>query len=65
MNVIRSKFNKFYAFCIFQLSQQDLDKVGRKGRSICGPGFCVELLFGPSEAQYPGLPSHESTEDSF
>ena len=29
---------------------RDLDKVGKKGRSICGPAFCVELLFGPSNA---------------
>uniref|UniRef100_A0A0C9S369 TSA: Wollemia nobilis Ref_Wollemi_Transcript_15583_1312 transcribed RNA sequence n=1 Tax=Wollemia nobilis TaxID=56998 RepID=A0A0C9S369_9CONI len=55
----------FITNSLLQLSQRDLDKVGRKGRSICGPGFCVELLFGPSETQYPGLPSHENAEDSF
>jgi len=55
----------FITNSLLQFSQQDLDKVGRKGKSICGPGFCVELFFGPSEAQYPGLPSHENAEDSF
>lgn len=56
----------FITNSLLQFSQQDLDKVGRKGRSICGPGFCVELFFGPSEAQYsPGLPLHENAEDSF
>lgn len=55
----------FITNSLLQFSQQDLDKVGRKGKSICGPGFCVELFFGPSEVQYPGLPWHENAEDSF
>ncbi|KAK2413068.1 Phosphatidylinositol 3,4,5-trisphosphate 3-phosphatase and protein-tyrosine-phosphatase pten1, variant 2 [Trifolium repens] len=37
---------------LLQLTVQDLDKVGKKGRSICGPTFCLELLFGPANAGY-------------
>ncbi|KAE9595286.1 putative phosphoric monoester hydrolase [Lupinus albus] len=33
---------------LLQLTIRDLDKVGKKVRSICGPAFCVELLFGPA-----------------
>ncbi|KAK4751325.1 hypothetical protein SAY87_004807 [Trapa incisa] len=33
---------------LLQFSSRDLDKIGNKGRSICGNGFCVELLFGPA-----------------
>ncbi|GAV65720.1 DSPc domain-containing protein/PTEN_C2 domain-containing protein [Cephalotus follicularis] len=33
---------------LLQFSVEDLDKVGSKGRSICGPSFCLELLFGPA-----------------
>ncbi|OWM74784.1 phosphatidylinositol 3,4,5-trisphosphate 3-phosphatase and protein-tyrosine-phosphatase PTEN1 [Punica granatum] len=33
---------------LLQFSLRDLDKVGSKGRSICGNAFCVELLFGPA-----------------
>jgi phosphatidylinositol-3,4,5-trisphosphate 3-phosphatase/dual-specificity protein phosphatase PTEN len=29
-----------------------MDKVGKKGRSICGPAFCLELLFGPANAKH-------------
>ncbi|KAL6990422.1 Phosphoric monoester hydrolase [Sarracenia purpurea var. burkii] len=36
----------------FWLSARDLDKVGKKGKSICGPAFCLELLFGPANANY-------------
>ncbi|KAK2987860.1 hypothetical protein RJ640_025627, partial [Escallonia rubra] len=35
---------------LLQFTMQDLDKVGKKGRSICGPSFCLELLFGPANA---------------
>ncbi|KAL6994160.1 Phosphoric monoester hydrolase [Sarracenia purpurea var. burkii] len=35
-----------------KLSARDLDKVGKKGKSICGPAFCLELLFGPANANY-------------
>ncbi|KAL7221401.1 hypothetical protein ACSBR1_023375 [Camellia fascicularis] len=37
---------------LLQLSVRDLDKIGKKGKSICGPAFCLELLFGPSHANY-------------
>ncbi|ONI19112.1 hypothetical protein PRUPE_3G259200 [Prunus persica] len=33
---------------LLQLTVPDLDKMGKKGRSICGPAFCLELLFGPA-----------------
>ncbi|KAI4346636.1 hypothetical protein L6164_007517 [Bauhinia variegata] len=33
---------------LLQLTVRELDKVGKKGRSICGPAFCLELLFGPA-----------------
>ncbi|XP_029153851.1 phosphatidylinositol 3,4,5-trisphosphate 3-phosphatase and protein-tyrosine-phosphatase PTEN1 isoform X3 [Arachis hypogaea] len=33
-----------------QLGIQDLDKVGKKGRSICGSDFSLELLFGPANS---------------
>uniref|UniRef100_A0A5B6ZHT1 Putative Calcium/lipid-binding (CaLB) phosphatase n=2 Tax=Davidia involucrata TaxID=16924 RepID=A0A5B6ZHT1_DAVIN len=35
---------------LLQFSVRDLDKVGNKGKSICGPAFCLELLFGPANA---------------
>ncbi|MED6197993.1 hypothetical protein PIB30_061948 [Stylosanthes scabra] len=35
---------------ILQLGIEDLDKVGKKGRSICGTGFSLELLFGPANS---------------
>ncbi|XP_027353325.1 phosphatidylinositol 3,4,5-trisphosphate 3-phosphatase and protein-tyrosine-phosphatase PTEN1 [Abrus precatorius] len=37
---------------LLQLTIQELDKVGKKGRSICGPDFCLELLFGPANTGY-------------
>ncbi|KAF4397603.1 hypothetical protein G4B88_027343 [Cannabis sativa] len=37
---------------LLQLSVRELDKVGSKGRSICGPAFCLELLFGPANAKH-------------
>ncbi|KAE9615745.1 putative C2 domain-containing protein [Lupinus albus] len=33
---------------LLQLTIREMDKVGKKGKSICGPAFCVELLFGPA-----------------
>ncbi|XP_021905399.1 phosphatidylinositol 3,4,5-trisphosphate 3-phosphatase and protein-tyrosine-phosphatase PTEN1 isoform X2 [Carica papaya] len=36
---------------LLQFSSRDLDKVGSKGRSICGPAFCLELLFGPANTK--------------
>ncbi|XP_058226322.1 phosphatidylinositol 3,4,5-trisphosphate 3-phosphatase and protein-tyrosine-phosphatase PTEN1 isoform X1 [Rhododendron vialii] len=35
---------------LLQFSVGDLDKVGKKGKSICGPAFCLELLFGPANS---------------
>lgn len=35
---------------LLQFSVEDLDKVGKKGKSICGPAFCLELLFGPANS---------------
>ncbi|CAJ1832084.1 unnamed protein product [Sphenostylis stenocarpa] len=37
---------------LLQLTIQELDKVGKKGKSICGPDFCLELLFGPANTGY-------------
>ncbi|QCE12623.1 phosphatidylinositol-3 [Vigna unguiculata] len=37
---------------LLQLTVQELDKVGKKGSSICGPDFCLELLFGPANTGY-------------
>ncbi|KAG8477290.1 hypothetical protein CXB51_030827 [Gossypium anomalum] len=38
----------FIKSSLLQFTIRDLDKVGSAGRSICGPAFCVELLFGPA-----------------
>ncbi|WOG87029.1 hypothetical protein DCAR_0206249 [Daucus carota subsp. sativus] len=35
---------------LLQFTEHDLDKVGKRGRSISGSAFCVELLFGPRNA---------------
>ncbi|XP_021297692.1 phosphatidylinositol 3,4,5-trisphosphate 3-phosphatase and protein-tyrosine-phosphatase PTEN1 isoform X2 [Herrania umbratica] len=37
---------------LLQFTIRDLDKVGSTGRSICGPAFCVELLFGPANPKH-------------
>ncbi|KAJ6421592.1 hypothetical protein OIU84_028879 [Salix udensis] len=39
---------------LLQFSTKDLDKVGTKGRSICGPAFCLELLFAPANSNHSG-----------
>ncbi|XP_039011589.1 phosphatidylinositol 3,4,5-trisphosphate 3-phosphatase and protein-tyrosine-phosphatase PTEN1-like [Hibiscus syriacus] len=39
---------------LLQFKIRDLDKVGRAGRSIYGPAFCVELLFGPANRNLSG-----------
>ncbi|XP_022934699.1 phosphatidylinositol 3,4,5-trisphosphate 3-phosphatase and protein-tyrosine-phosphatase PTEN1-like isoform X1 [Cucurbita moschata] len=44
---------------LIQLRLQDLDKVGKKGRSICGPSFCLELVFGPANAKHSFSTSSE------
>ncbi|KAL2523154.1 Calcium/lipid-binding (CaLB) phosphatase [Forsythia ovata] len=38
----------FITNSLLQFSIRDLDKVGKKGRSICGPSFSLELFFGPT-----------------
>lgn len=48
---------------LLQLSSRDLDKVGGKGKSICGPNFCLELLFGPANAKHSF--STEDDDDEF
>ncbi|KAL6526383.1 Phosphatidylinositol 3,4,5-trisphosphate 3-phosphatase and protein-tyrosine-phosphatase pten1 [Orobanche minor] len=40
----------FITSSLLQFSIVDLDKVGKRGRSICGPSFCLELFFAPSYA---------------
>ncbi|XP_035550690.1 phosphatidylinositol 3,4,5-trisphosphate 3-phosphatase and protein-tyrosine-phosphatase PTEN1-like [Juglans regia] len=46
-----------------QLTLRDLDKVGKNGRSICVPAFCLELLFGPANAKQPlRIPSEDDAE---
>ncbi|WRX22341.1 Dual specificity phosphatase [Theobroma cacao] len=37
---------------LLQFTIRDLDKVGSTGRSICGPAFCMELLFGPANPKH-------------
>ncbi|GMN42161.1 hypothetical protein TIFTF001_011376 [Ficus carica] len=37
---------------VLQLTVRELDKVGSKGNSICGPAFCLELLFGPANVKH-------------
>ncbi|XP_038903304.1 phosphatidylinositol 3,4,5-trisphosphate 3-phosphatase and protein-tyrosine-phosphatase PTEN1 [Benincasa hispida] len=48
---------------LLQLRLQDLDKVGKKGRSLCGPSFCLELVFGPANAKHSYLTSSDDDED--
>ncbi|KAG8659572.1 phosphatidylinositol 3,4,5-trisphosphate 3-phosphatase and protein-tyrosine-phosphatase PTEN1 [Manihot esculenta] len=51
---------------LLQFSVRDLDKLGNKGKSICGSSFCLELLFGPARANTnPACipPSSDENED--
>eukprot|EP00262_Sarcandra_glabra_P016990 TRINITY_DN5679_c0_g1_i3.p1 TRINITY_DN5679_c0_g1~~TRINITY_DN5679_c0_g1_i3.p1 ORF type:complete len:176 (-),score=23.98 TRINITY_DN5679_c0_g1_i3:10-537(-) len=54
----------FITSSLLQFSIRDLDKVGRRGKNICGPDFCVELLFGPANAEYPTFPVEDHYEES-
>ncbi|PRQ53448.1 putative phosphoric monoester hydrolase [Rosa chinensis] len=45
---------------LLQLTVRDLDKIGKKGRSICGPNFCLELLFGPANAKHSPSTPHDN-----
>jgi hypothetical protein len=49
-------WSEFLRVCFsnLQFSTRDLDKVGTKGRSICGPAFCLELLFAPANSNHSG-----------
>jgi len=40
-----------------------LDKLGYKGRSICGDNFCLELLFGPPDARCSMLSASEDEDE--
>ncbi|KAK9272351.1 hypothetical protein L1049_002722 [Liquidambar formosana] len=52
---------------LLQFAVRDLDKVGSKGKSICGPAFCLELLFGPANAKRasPSLDDDDLSDDFF
>lgn len=52
----------FITSSLLQFSVLDLDKIGDKGKSICGPAFCLELLFGPANAKCPLSPLMEDDE---
>ncbi|GAB2287700.1 Phosphatidylinositol 3,4,5-trisphosphate 3-phosphatase and protein-tyrosine-phosphatase pten1 [Dionaea muscipula] len=45
---------------LLQFSTRDLDKLGSKGRSICGPSFCLEILFGPANSKCSLSPQSSS-----
>ncbi|GER45815.1 calcium/lipid-binding (CaLB) phosphatase [Striga asiatica] len=49
----------FITGSLLQFSVEDLDKVGRRGRSICRPSFCLELFFAPSYANCLAPPSKD------
>ncbi|KAF2283600.1 hypothetical protein GH714_012142 [Hevea brasiliensis] len=50
---------------LLQFSVRDLDKLGKKGKSICGSAFCLELLFGPANSKPARFPSSsDENEDS-
>ncbi|XP_072978217.1 phosphatidylinositol 3,4,5-trisphosphate 3-phosphatase and protein-tyrosine-phosphatase PTEN1 [Typha angustifolia] len=52
----------FIRSCLMQFTLRDLDKVGIRGKSICGSEFCLELLFGPSNAKHL-MPSSIDSDD--
>lgn len=49
----------FITGSLLQFTIKDLDKVGLKGRSICGPSFCLELFFGPSNGNNCLMPPND------
>ncbi|XP_047317820.1 phosphatidylinositol 3,4,5-trisphosphate 3-phosphatase and protein-tyrosine-phosphatase PTEN1 [Impatiens glandulifera] len=51
----------FITNSLLQFSVKDLDKIGKRGQSISGPAFCVELLFGPANSS--GMIAVPSEED--
>lgn len=46
--MVSIQFSCPFSLVMLQFSVGDLDKVGKRGKSICGPAFCLELLFGPA-----------------
>ncbi|PIM99957.1 Clathrin coat dissociation kinase GAK/PTEN/Auxilin [Handroanthus impetiginosus] len=50
----------FITSSLLQFTIGDLDKVGKKGQSICGPSFCLELFFGPSNANCVARPLNDN-----
>ncbi|GAB4827339.1 Phosphatidylinositol 3,4,5-trisphosphate 3-phosphatase and protein-tyrosine-phosphatase pten1 [Ancistrocladus abbreviatus] len=44
---------------MLQFMVKDLDKIGSKGKSICGQSFGLELLFSPANAKLPISPNDE------
>jgi len=64
----RKKTEVRHRFSLYDLQfpRGELDKVGRKAKSIFGPTFCVELLFGPSEPHHPDVVINiNNIDDSF
>ncbi|KAK6129296.1 hypothetical protein DH2020_037005 [Rehmannia glutinosa] len=55
----------FITGSLLQFSVGDLDKVGKRGRSICGPSFCLELFFAPSNANCLMPPSNDDRAGDF
>ncbi|XP_010258182.1 PREDICTED: phosphatidylinositol 3,4,5-trisphosphate 3-phosphatase and protein-tyrosine-phosphatase PTEN1 [Nelumbo nucifera] len=53
----------FITNSVLQFSIRDLDKVGYKGKSVCGSAFCVELLFGPANARCSLSPPMNNDDD--
>ncbi|XP_009784409.1 phosphatidylinositol 3,4,5-trisphosphate 3-phosphatase and protein-tyrosine-phosphatase PTEN1 [Nicotiana sylvestris] len=47
---------------LLQFSLRELDKVGKKGRSMTGSSFCLELFFGPANGNC--LPTPPLLEDN-
>ncbi|KAL3525883.1 hypothetical protein ACH5RR_014255 [Cinchona calisaya] len=47
----------FIKSSLLQFSLSDLDKVGKKGRSISGPAFGLELFFGPANVNCCCIPT--------
>ncbi|XXG81273.1 hypothetical protein AAC387_Pa09g1948 [Persea americana] len=54
----------FITSSLLQFSLEELDKVGRKGKYISGPSFCVELLFGPANAKHPTICLEDDCEET-
>ncbi|KDP27203.1 hypothetical protein JCGZ_19902 [Jatropha curcas] len=53
----------FIKSSLLQFSVKELDKIGKKGESICGSTFCLELLFGPANSKSTCFPSDDDNDD--